>query len=104
MVDHMQILLIGKKNRKPTISPINKKDTKCFQYAVTVALNHEEIKKGLQRITKIKAFINEYIWEGINFLSEKDNWKKIQKNNVTIALNVLYAKKGKNISSLCFKT
>ena len=33
--------------------------------------------------------------EGINFLPEKDNWKKSEKNNVTIALNVLYAKKEK---------
>ena len=29
------------KNRKSTINPINKKD-KCFQYALTVALNLEE--------------------------------------------------------------
>ena len=28
-----------------------------------------------------------------NFSSEKDDWKKIEQNNVTIALNVLYAKK-----------
>ena len=34
------------RNRKATINPINKKDKKCFQYAVTVALNYEEIKKG----------------------------------------------------------
>ena len=27
-----------------------------FQYAITVALNHEEIKKDSQRITKIKPF------------------------------------------------
>ena len=27
------------KNRKSTINPINKKDSKCFQYAVRVALN-----------------------------------------------------------------
>ena len=40
-------------------------------------------------------FINKYKWEGINFPSEKDGWKTIEKNNVTIALNVLYAKKGK---------
>ena len=33
------------KNKKTTINPINKKDNKCFQYAVTVALNYEEIKK-----------------------------------------------------------
>ena len=40
-------------------------------------------------------FINKYKWDGINFPSEKDSWKTIEKNNVTIALNVLYAKKGK---------
>ena len=33
------------KNKKATISPINKKDSKSLQYAVTVALNHEEIGK-----------------------------------------------------------
>ena len=43
--------------------------------------------------TKIKSFINEYNREVINFSSEKDVWKKIEKNYVTIVLNVLYAKK-----------
>ena len=33
------------KNRKTTINPINKKDNKCFQFAVTDASNYEEIKK-----------------------------------------------------------
>ena len=51
------------------------------------------MKKDLQRITKIKRFINKYIWEGNNFPSGKDNWKKLEKNNVTIAVNFLYAKK-----------
>ena len=37
------------------------------------------------------------------FPSKKDDWKKIEKNNVTIALNVLHVKKGKNISRLCLK-
>ena len=32
----------------------------------------------------------------INVPSEKEDWKKIETNNVTIALNVLYTKK-KNI-------
>ena len=31
------------KNKKTTINPQNKKDDKCFQYAITVALNHEQI-------------------------------------------------------------
>ena len=33
------------KNKTASINPINKKDNKCFQYVVTVALHHEEIKK-----------------------------------------------------------
>ena len=37
---------IEKKKATATTNPINKKDNKCFQYAVTVALNHEEIKKA----------------------------------------------------------
>ena len=46
-------------------------------------------------MTKIKPFISKYEWEGINFPSEKDDWKKIEKNNVTVTLTVLYAKKEK---------
>ena len=65
------------KNKKATINQINKRDNKCFQYAVTVALNHKEIKKDPQRITKIKPFINKYNREGINFPSEKDDCKKV---------------------------
>ena len=34
------------------INPVNTKGSKCFQYAVTVVLNYEEIKKDPQRITK----------------------------------------------------
>ena len=54
-------------------------------------------KKGKysERITKIKPFINKYNWKGINFPSEKNDWKKLEKNNLTISLNVLYAKKEK---------
>ena len=92
------------KNKQVTINHISKKDNKCFQYAVTVALSYEEIKKDAQRIAKAKRFRNKYNWEGINFPSEKDDRKKIEKNNVTITLNVLYAKKEKYISCLCFKT
>ena len=34
----------------------------------------------------MKPFRNKYNFEGINFLSEKEGRKKIEKNNVTIAL------------------
>ena len=48
------------KNKNSTINPINKKHNKCFQYAVTVALNHEKVKKDSQRITTMKPFVNKY--------------------------------------------
>ena len=67
------------KSKKATINSMNKKDSKCFQYAVAVTLNHEKIKKDPQRITKIKPFINKYNWEGIHFPSEKDDSKKFEK-------------------------
>ena len=83
------------KIRKSTINSINKKYSTCFQYAVKVVLNYKEIKKDLQRITEIKPFVNKYNWKGTNFSWEKDDWKKNEKYNVTIALNILYAKKEK---------
>ena len=55
----------------------------------------KKLKKDPQRITKNKPFVNKYNWEGVNFSSKKDDWKKFEKNNVIIALNVLYAKKVK---------
>ena len=85
------------KTKKATINPTNKKDIKCFQYAVTVALNYREIAQHTERIAKIKRFINKCKWEGINVPSEKDGWKKFEKNNVAIALYVLQLKKKKYI-------
>ena len=46
-------------NKKATINPKNNGD-KCFQYALTVALNYKQIKKDSQRISKIKSFIDQY--------------------------------------------
>ena len=83
------------KSKKTTINIVNKKENKCFQYAITVVFNHEETKKDPQRITEIKPFINKCNWGGMNFPSEKDDWKKFEKNNVTIAVNALYAIKEK---------
>ena len=45
-------------------------------------------------MTKIEPFIGRY-WEEINYLPEKYGWKKKFRNNLTIALNVVYAKNEK---------
>ena len=39
--------------------------------------------------------MNRYNWEGIKYPWEKDDWEKCDKNNLTIALNVLYAENEK---------
>ena len=77
------------KNKKSTINPKNN-DGNCFQYASTVALNCEKIKKDPQRISKIKPFIDQYNWKETDFPLRTKDWKKIELNNKSIALNILY--------------
>ena len=45
-------------NMKATTNPINKKDKECFQYAVTVTLNFDEIKKRSIKNNKNKEARN----------------------------------------------
>ena len=78
------------KNKKAAINPQNKKDEKCFQYALTVALNYQNVEKNPQRITKIKPFIDQYNWNEIYFPLHSIDWKKVQLNNTSVALNILY--------------
>ena len=77
------------KNKKSTINPKNK-DYKCFQYAVTVALNHDKINNDPQRVSKIKPFIGQYNWNSIDFPSTSKDWKKFELNNESLAFNILY--------------
>ena len=60
-----------------TINP-NNKDNKCFQYALTVALNYEKIKENHQRTSKIKPFIDQYNWNEKDFPSTGNDWKKFE--------------------------
>ena len=60
------------KDKKATINP-KSNDNKCFQYAIAAALNHEQIKKDPQRITKIRPFIDQYNWKKIDFPSNKND-------------------------------
>ena len=48
--------------------------------------------KNPQRLSKLKHYINEYNWEGINFPAGSKEWQKFERNNDTIALNLLYVK------------
>ena len=78
------------KNKGATINPKNTKDNNCFQYAITVALNHQNINHNPERISKLKPFINNCNWKDIEFPSHSKDWRKFEQNNKTIALNILY--------------
>ena len=52
-------------------------DDKCFQYALTVALNYEQIKSHPERISKIKLFIDQDNWKEIDFPSHRKDLEKI---------------------------
>ena len=65
------------KNEKATINPQNK-DNECFKYSIIIALNHKEIKKDPQKISKIKPFIDKYNWKDIEFPSHSKDWKKFE--------------------------
>ena len=53
------------RNKRATINPKNKNDNNCFQYTLTVALYHQNIRKDPQRILKIKPFIDQYNWKDV---------------------------------------
>ena len=46
--------------------------------------------------------MNKYNWNRINYPSKLDDWKTFEKNNPTIALNILYTKE-KKIVQLIFQ-
>ena len=73
------------KNKKATLNPKNN-DGKCLQYALTFALNYEQIKNNPERITNIKPFIDQYNWNEIDFPSHSKDWKKFESNNKSIAV------------------
>ena len=89
-------------NKRATINPKNK-DNKCFQYSMTVALNHQNIDNHPERISKFKPFIDQYNWDGIDFPAGIKDWKKFERNNKTIALNILYVPHNTKTINLAYK-
>ena len=77
------------KNKKATTN-LENKDDKCFQYAETLASKYGQIKWNPERVSNIKPFKNKYNWNVIKYPSKIDDWKTFEKNNLAIALNVLY--------------
>ena len=91
------------KNKKATINSKNN-DNKSFQYALTVALNYQNIKNNPERISKIKHFIDQYNSKEISFPSPKKDWEKFELNNKSIAFNVLFVPYNTETIRLAYKS
>ena len=66
-------------------------DNNCFQYALTAALNYQNITSHLERVSNHKPFIDQYNWKERNFPPEQEkDWKKFESNNKLIALSILF--------------
>ena len=74
---------------KRSVLNSNNKDNKCFQYSITLSLCHEQIGKNFCRISVIKPLINNLNWENINSPQEEQDYKTLEINNKSIALNIL---------------
>ena len=82
----------------------NKNNNNNLQNALNDALNYQAIKNNPQRISKLKPYIYEYNWEGINFPAGAKEWQKFEKNNDAIALNILYVEKFTNKINAAYKS
>ena len=61
----------------------------CFRNTLNDALDYQRIKKDLQEISKIEPYITPYNWKDIEYPPHKEDWKKSEQSNKTIALNCL---------------
>ena len=68
----------------------NNQQDKTFQKALDDALNYQKIETHPETPSNIAPYVDWYKWEGIEFPVAPKDWKKIVKNNKTIALNVLF--------------
>ena len=53
-------------------------------------MNYQQINNHPERTSKIEPFINNYNWKETSFPPHKEDWNNFEKNNESIALNVLF--------------
>ena len=75
-----------------------------FQNAFNDALNYQTIETNPERISKLKPYINRYNWEGIEFPARPKDWKKFERNNKTIALNILFIPHNKKTIRVAYRS
>ena len=70
-----------------------------FQYALTLSLNYNKIKKK-----ELKNIFKKIKHEDTDFLSHQRDWNNFEQNNESIALNVLFASLSNEEIMLAYKS
>ena len=85
-------------SKKATINPKNEKDNKCFQWSIISGLNYNKIKeKELKKILKFKRV-------DTDFSSYQRDWEEFEKNNTSIAINILFVSYNSEKIKLTYKS
>ena len=91
------------KNKHGTTNSKNE-DDKCIIYATIASLNHDKIDNHPERISKLKPYINDYNWHCLEFPAQPSDWEKIEENNKSIALKILFVPNGTKDIRLAYKS
>ena len=85
-------------SKKATINPKNEKDNKSFQWSIISGLNYNKIKeKELKKILKFKRV-------DTDFSSYQRDWEEFEKNNTSIAINILFVSYNSEKIKLTYKS
>ena len=69
-----------------------------------MALHHQQIGSHPERMSSIDFFSYIYNWKGTEFPAGIKDWKKFEKNNKTIALNILFVPHNEKTINLTYKS
>ena len=84
-------------SKKATKNPKNEK-YKCFQWAITAALNYNKInEKELKKLLKFRRV-------DMDFSSYQRDWEEFEQENTSIALNILFLSHNSEEVKLAYKS
>ena len=85
-------------SKKASINPKNEKGNECFKWSIIEGLNCNKInEKELTKIGKFKRV-------DTDFLSHQKEWEEFEKNNTSIALNILFVLHNSEEIELAYKS
>ena len=93
------------KDSRCVINPINDKkgNNKCFDHSITLC-KHNEMGTNYNRINEIELFLKNFNFKNINYPLEKEAYETFEKNNESVALNILKSDDENKKVSYLFKS